>query len=95
MGHTDIKKIYQKLGRKVDNLPTRAPWNETFYEILKKLYSETEADVLVKMPYGLSDLNHVAQATKYEISKLPKILEGMCSKGLIMDLWINDAFQYF
>jgi len=94
MGHTDIKTIYQKLGRKIDTLPTRAPWNETFYEILKGLYSEKEADVLVKMPYGLSDLNRVARVTKYESTELLKILEGMCSKGLVMDLWLNDAYHY-
>jgi ferredoxin len=94
MGHTDIKTIYQMLGRKIDNLSTRAPWNEAFYEILKGLYSEKEADVLVKMPYGLSNLNRVAQVTKYESTELLKILEGMCSKGLVMDLWLNDAYHY-
>jgi hypothetical protein len=72
----------------------RAPWNEAFYELLKMLYSEKEADVLVKMPYGLSDLNRVARVTKYESSELSKILEGLCSKGLVMDLWVNDAYHY-
>jgi ferredoxin len=94
MGHTNSKNIFRKLGRKINNLPLRAPWNEKFYELLKKLYSEKEADVLVKMPYGLSDLNRVAQVTKYESSELSKILEGLCSKGLVMDMWINDAYHY-
>ncbi|MCJ7784493.1 MAG: 4Fe-4S ferredoxin, partial [Desulfobacterales bacterium] len=80
MGHIDSKGIFRKLGRKIDNLSLRAPWNETFYELLKMLYSEKEADVLVKMPYGLSDLNRVARVTKYESSELSKILEGLCSK---------------
>jgi len=94
MGHIDSKGIFRKLGRKIDHLPTRAPWNEAFYQILKELYSEKEADVLVKMPYGLSDLNRVAQVTKYESSELSKILESLCSKGLVMDLWVNDAYHY-
>ncbi len=94
MGHLDGKKLYRKLGRKIDRLSMRAPWNETFYEILKELYSDTEADVVVKMPYGLSDLDRVAQVTKYESSELQKILEGLCSKGLVIDLWINDAYHY-
>jgi NAD-dependent dihydropyrimidine dehydrogenase PreA subunit len=94
MGHTDSKRIFRKLGRKIDNLPMRAPWNETFYEILKELYSEKEADVFVKMPYGLSDLNRITQVTKYASFELKKILEGMCSKGLVMDLWVNDAYHY-
>ena len=94
MGHIDSKGIFRKLGQKIDHLPMRAPWNEAFYQILKELYSEKEADVLVKMPYGLSDLNRIARVTKYEISELQKILEGMCSKGLVMDLWSNDAYHY-
>jgi len=94
MGHIDGKKLYRKLGRKIDNLTTRAPWNQTFYEILKELYSEKEADVVVKMPYGLSSLDQVTQVTKYEGSELQGIIEGLCSKGLVMDLWINGKFHY-
>ena len=94
MGHMDSKNIFRKLGRKIDNLSLRVPWNETFYELLKKLYSEKEADVLVKMPYGLSDLDRVARVTKYETTELSKILEGLCSKGLVMDMWVNDAYHY-
>ena len=94
MGHVDSKGIFRKLGRKIDNLPLRAPWHETFYELLRELYSEKEADVLVKMPYGLSDLNRIARVTKYESSELQKVLDGLCSKGLVMDLWVNDKYRY-
>src|SRR4030043_553244 len=94
MGHIDSKGIFRKLGQKIDHLPMRAPWNEAFYQILKELYSEKEADVLVKMPHGLSDLKRIARVTKYEVSELQKILEGLCSKGLVMDLWSNDAYHY-
>jgi len=94
MGHAVGKEIFRELGRKIDNLPLRAPWNEKFYELLKSLYSEKEADVVVKMPYGMSDLDRIAQVTKYEKSELQKILEGLCSKGLVMDMWVNDAYRY-
>lgn len=94
MGHIDGKKLYRKLGKKVDNLPMRAPWNETFYEVLKEIYTEEEADVVVKMPYGLSDFDRVAQVTNYESPKLKSLLESLSSKGLVMDIWINDAYHY-
>lgn len=94
MGHMVGKEVYRKLGRKIDNLFMRAPWNESFYNVLSELYSEVEADVVVKMPYGLSDLDQVANVTKYEKSGLQKILDRLCSKGLVMDLWINDTYQY-
>ncbi len=94
MGHVDSKGIFRKLGKKIDNLPLRAPWHETFYELLRELYTEKEADVLVKMPYGLSDLDRIARVTKYESSELQKILDGLCSKGLVIDLWVNDKYRY-
>src|SRR5512136_128119 len=94
MGHAGGKEIFRKLGKKIDSLPMKAPWNETFYELLKTLYSEKEADVVVKMPYGMSDLDRVARVTKYEKSELQKILEGLCLKGLVMDMWVNDAYHY-
>lgn len=94
MGHIDGKKLYRKLGKKVDNLPTKAPWNEMFYEVLKEIYTEEEADLVVKMPYGLSELHRIAEVTKYETSQLESILESLCSKGLVMDIWVNDAYYY-
>jgi len=80
VGHMDGKKLYRSLGRKIDNQPTRAPWNETFYKILKELFSEKEADVFVKMPYGLSDLDRVARVTKYEASEIEKISKACAQK---------------
>jgi ferredoxin len=94
MGHAGGKEIFRELGRKIDNLSLRVPLNETFYELLKSLYSEKEADVVVKMPYGMSDLDRIARVTKYERSELQKILEGLCLKGLVMDMWVNDAYHY-
>jgi hypothetical protein len=32
----------------------RTPWNDKLYAVLKELYSAEEADVVVRMPYGLS-----------------------------------------
>jgi len=46
------------------------------------------------MPYSLSDLNRIARVTKYEPSELQNILDGLCSKGLVIDLWTNDRYRY-
>ena len=94
MGHLIAKDVYHKLSGKINNLTLRAGWDEKFYDILKALYSEEEADVVVKMPYGLSDLERVSKVTKYEPTRLRKIIESLCEKGLIMDIWVNNAFHY-
>jgi Pyruvate/2-oxoacid:ferredoxin oxidoreductase delta subunit len=95
VGHIVGKEdIYTKLGQKIDSFQTRAPWSKAFYEILKELYSTEEADVVVKMPFGLSTLNRIAKITKYEKSGLRKILDELCFKGLVIDLWVNDDYYY-
>ncbi|MDM8001696.1 MAG: 4Fe-4S binding protein [Bacteroidota bacterium] len=88
-------QLYRKLGEKIDNLYVRAPWNETWHSILKELFTTEEADVVVKMPYTLSTLERISKATGVSPTHLQGILESLCAKGLIMDLWNEDLGQYF
>lgn len=88
------KRIYQKLGEKIDGLQVRVPWNEALYELVKVLYSVDEADVVVKMPYTLSNLERIARTTKYDKSKLAGILENLTSNGLVMDVFSHGEYYY-
>jgi ferredoxin len=94
MGHLVGKDLYRKLGKKIDGLMIRAPWNETLYAILKELYTEEEADVVAKMPYGLSTLDQIETTTKYDRAKLQNILEHLAEKGLVMDVWLLGGYRY-
>lgn len=78
---------YRRLGRKIDGLTARTPWNESFHAILKELYTVEEADVVARMPYGLSPLDRVSRATGVPEARLRRLLDGLCSKGLVFDLW--------
>ena len=94
MGHVNGKDIYRRLGDKIDNLTCRSPWNKALHAILSELYTTNEADVIVRMPYGLSNIARLQKVTKYESSQLQKILYDLCSKGLIMDFWIKEEYYY-
>lgn len=94
MGHIVGKDRYRALGRKIDNLTMRVPWNETLYAILKELYTEEEADIAVRMPYGLSTLEAVSRAVGIDNERLRPVLDGMASKGLIMDLAVQGECRY-
>ena len=94
MAHMNGEKVYRDLGEKIDSLQVRTPWNAAFREMLKTLYTSEEADVVAKMPYGLADLDAIEKITKYERTKLQKILESLCSQGLVLDLWIKDKYRY-
>jgi Pyruvate/2-oxoacid:ferredoxin oxidoreductase delta subunit len=46
------------------------------------------------MPYGLVNLEQIALISKFESAKLRCILEGLCSKGLVMDLRLREQYYY-
>jgi hypothetical protein len=37
-GHNGDRALYRKLGKKIDGLQLRVPWNEQFYELTRALY---------------------------------------------------------
>ena len=94
MGHLVGKEIFRKLGKKIDGLETRAPWNDKLYALLKELYTEEEAEVAIRMPYGLSTFEQLVKATACESNSLRRILDSMTSKGLVVDLWLNEEYHY-
>lgn len=94
MGHLVGKDIFRQLGRKIDGMEMRAPWNERLHAILKELYTSEEADVVISMPYGLSTLEQLEQATGYARTDLQRLLDGLTAKGLVLDLWVNEAYHY-
>ena len=95
MNQLPEEKTYRKLGKKIDNLTCRAPWNETFHSIVKELYTPEEADVVVRMPYTLSSIERISRVTKIEKARLTSILEKLCKKGLVTDLFNEQDGQYY
>jgi Pyruvate/2-oxoacid:ferredoxin oxidoreductase delta subunit len=94
MGHLVGKNLYRKLGKKIDGMTMRAPWNEAFYAILKELYTSDEAEVVVKMPYGIATIDQIAQTTNIEKGKLKILLDSLSVKGLVMDIFMKGQFFY-
>jgi Pyruvate/2-oxoacid:ferredoxin oxidoreductase delta subunit len=94
MGHVAGKDVYRRLGVKIDNLTFRAPWNETFHALLKELYTPEEADLVVRMPATLRNFDRLKSITGYDEALLRTLLESLCSKGLVMDLWLFDSYHY-
>jgi len=94
MGHLEGKDTFVRLGRKIDRLELRVQANDVFYSILKELYTSDEAELVVKMPYGLQTIERISEVTGYDVPTLEKRLRNLCSKGLVMDLNINDTYYY-
>jgi hypothetical protein len=61
MGHLAGKELYKKLQSKIDGYTVRTPWNQALYDLLKELYTDDEALLVVRMPYRPSGLDRVAR----------------------------------
>jgi ferredoxin len=94
MGHLAGKDIYKELGGKIDNMMFSAPQKQVFFDILKRLYTVEEAELIIKMPYTFSTLEQIAKSVGYEILKLKHLLEGLCTKGLVIDIYVNGGYHY-
>ena len=79
---------------KIDSLPFRVNKNKALFNILKELYTSEEAELVVKMPHGLSPADKIGKASGFEKSKLNSILESLCTKGLVIDMWIGNRYLY-
>ena len=91
---TSTDDLYLQLGLKLDGLSARLPWNQTLHYLLREIFSPAEAELMISMPYGTSTLETLSKTTRLEEPDLVTLLEGLCSKGLIMDLWIDGTYRY-
>lgn len=94
MGHLASKDVYRDLGTAIDGLNTRAPWSGTLRAILNELYTEEEAELVTRIPTGLTTLKRIRQITGSEEGQLRRTLERLAVKGLVMDLEIGGEQLY-
>ena len=86
MGHIVARDIYRRLGHAIDNTPVRTPWNDAFHAMLRELYTPEEADLVVRMPYRPSSIGRLARVTGMDRARLQALLDGLCDKGLVLDI---------
>lgn len=94
MGHIIGKDIYKELGEKLDGSMVRMPWNSAMKDMLTSLYTPAEAELIIAMPYRPARLERIASLTGIHEKKLRYMLDGMCSKGLICDIWNDGEYEY-
>jgi hypothetical protein len=75
LAHGNIEDIYDRLRKKIDGTTVRTSWNQALCEILKTLYTTEEAELLIRMPYGISRFEKIVISTKCEKTELLNVLE--------------------
>jgi Na+-translocating ferredoxin:NAD+ oxidoreductase RNF subunit RnfB len=91
MGHLAGKDVYRRLGKKLDGLQVRTPWSPALEALLRELYSESEAELIARMPYAPASIDRIALTTGRDPAELQRTLESLCAKGLVIDLWLERS----
>lgn len=95
MGHLSKKEeILKELQKRLHHNPIGLPEHSTVYEILSILFSEREAEVGAKFPFGFVTFDEIQKSTGIERGELEYILKGMIKKGLVYTSLKGGELKY-
>ena len=96
MGHLAGKDVFSTLGQKLDSLQVRTPNDQALRAILAELYTSREAEVVAAMPSTFSSIARLSRLTGIAAAELEPLVEGLCEKGLLMDVWFerDQIYRY-
>jgi len=84
MGHIAGKEeILKQLRKRLHQNPVGLPEHPSVYEILAIFFTDKEAEVGSKFPFGLVTIEELQKLTGMNKDELEEILEGMMKKGLV------------
>lgn len=85
MGHlAKREEVLRELRKRLHQNPIGLPEHATVYEILSILFSEREAWVGARFPFGAVTLKEISHAVGIAEPELSQILHGMARKGLVI-----------
>ncbi|MDF2612731.1 MAG: 4Fe-4S dicluster protein [Clostridia bacterium] len=95
MSHIVGKEAYKSLEERLNKFPQGAPPSETLYQILSLLFTEQEAKMAAKLPVRPFTLRKAAKTWNMSEYNTLKLLESLCSKGVLLDMETQGKTTYF
>lgn len=88
--------VYERLREHLDNLPVGYPKTESGVEIriLKRLFTEEEAEMALHLTYIPETVEQIAQRAKQDPEVIQPLLEQLADKGLIFRSHKGGITQY-
>lgn len=94
MAHNTTRDGYHHLVDRLNKLPQGAPPSKLLYQILSILFTPKEAELVALLPLGPFTARLAAERWKLPLAKTHNILEGLCSKALLLDTERNGETVY-
>ena len=89
MSHVTLKNSYKTLSDRLNLFPQGAPPSELLFRILEVLFTREEAALVALLPIKPFNVAAAANVWKKPAAESRKILEGLASKGMLLDMESN------
>jgi len=94
MAHHTGTYVYERFSQRINKFPQGAPPSESWYKILKILFSEKEAELLSLVPLKPFNLKQAAAIWKKSEVETQEILDTLADRGNILDFESNGETTY-
>jgi formate hydrogenlyase subunit 6/NADH:ubiquinone oxidoreductase subunit I len=86
MSHATLRNSYQTLSDRLNLFPQGAPPSELLFQILEALFTRDEATLVALLPIKPFNVAAAARVWKKPAAESQTILEGLASKGMLLDM---------
>ena len=86
MAHVTLRNSYLALSNRLNRFPQGAPPSELLFRILKVLFTREEAALVALLPIRPFNVAAAARVWKKPVAESRKILEGLASHGMLLDM---------
>jgi len=86
MSHVTLRNSYKTLSDRLNLFPQGAPPTELLFRILEVLFTKDEAALVALLPIRPFNAAAAASVWKKPAAESRKILEGLASKGMLLDM---------
>ncbi len=94
MAHATTRGAYVELAERLNRFPQGAPPSDLLYRILGILLSEREAGLIARLPIRPFDAPKAARAWGMPVAEARKILDGLASRAVLLDMETPDGPVY-
>ena len=89
MAHVTLRNSYLALSDRLNRFPQGAPPSELLFQILEVLFTKDEAALVALLPIKPFNVAAAARVWKKPVAESRKILEGLASRGMLLDMEVR------
>src|SRR5271157_122903 len=94
MSHNTAREAFRKLSERINRFPQGAPPTDLLFQILAVLFTPAEAELVALLPLKPFTAATAARLWKKPESEARDILEGLASRGMMLDIESREGQKF-